>query len=147
MDKAIIYCDGGARGNPGPAAAGFVIIGERGKPTYAEASAGRELAAKGVFLGENLTNNQAEYQSLILALEEAMKLKIKSLKVFSDSELLVKQLNGLYKVKDKGLKILFEKVKVLLFDFTTVRLAHIPRSQNKRADALVNQALDRTAKD
>jgi len=132
MDKAIIYCDGGARGNPGPAAAGFVIIGERG----------RELEAKGVFLGENLTNNQAEYQSLTLALEEAKRLKIKNLKVFSDSELLVKQLNGLYKVKDKGLKILFEKVKVLLFDFTTVRLAHIPRSQNKRADALVNLALD-----
>lgn len=131
-NKFVIYCDGGARGNPGPAAAGFVIIGERGK----------ELKAKGVFLGENLTNNQAEYQSLILALEEAKKLKIKSLKVFSDSELLVKQLNGLYKIKDRDLKILFEKIKVLLLDFTAVNFTHIPRLQNKRADALVNWALD-----
>lgn len=137
MKKAEIFCDGGARGNPGPAAAGFLIID----------GTGRILVERGVYLGDNLTNNQAEYQSLILALSEAKKLADHTeIKVYLDSELLVNQLKGLYRVKDKGLKVLFNQVKELLLGFSEVEFSHITREKNKKADSLVNWALDQRLK-
>lgn len=129
----IIYSDGGARGNPGPAAAGFLILDEKNEV----------LVEKGVYLEENLTNNQAEYQSLILALTEAKKNALaKNIRVFLDSELLVNQLKGLYRVKDKILKTLFDKTKELILGFSSVEFCHIPREKNKRADNLVNKVLN-----
>ena len=90
-DKIIIYTDGGSRGNPGPSAAGFVLT---------DVSA-NQLAASGIYLGEG-TNNTAEYTGILKALEAAKKLAAKNIEIFSDSELVVRQINGEYKVKWKG---------------------------------------------
>lgn len=129
--KLVIYTDGGARGNPGPAALGVVI----GDKEYSE------------YLGE-MTNNKAEYLALVFALKKAKallgskKASEAELEVRMDSELIVRQLNGIYKIKEPDLQPLFIEVWNLRLDFKKVTFHHIPREENKRADRLVNQELD-----
>lgn len=129
--KLVIYTDGGARGNPGPAALGVVV----GDKEYSE------------YLGE-MTNNKAEYLALVFALKKAKallggkKAGEAEIEVRMDSELIVRQLNGIYKIKEPDLQPLFIEVWNLRLDFKKVTFHHIPREQNKRADRLVNQALD-----
>ena len=130
-----LYTDGGARGNPGPAATGVVIMNSRSKV----------LASKSKYLGR-ATNNQAEYQALIQGLEEIIKLAKKSkvaVKAHLDSELIVKQMNGEYRVKDAGLKLLFAKANKLADLLSSVQFIHVTRDKNNQADFLVNQELDR----
>jgi len=131
MSEAIIYTDGAARGNPGPAGAGATITDPDGKT----------LGEVCKYLGET-TNNQAEYQALLLALEEAKKLNITRVTIYSDSELMVRQLNGVYKVKNQGLKPLFQKISTLLRQIGAYSVNHVPREENKRADKLANLAID-----
>lgn len=126
------FTDGGARGNPGPAGIGVVIKDARGKI----------LAAFGDYIGE-MTNNQAEYRAMIAALERAKALGATEVEAYADSELLVKQLNRQYKVKNKGLAPLFVKIWNLAQSFTQCTFRHIPRERNREADAMVNQAIDR----
>ncbi|MBN2317376.1 MAG: phosphoribosylglycinamide formyltransferase [Sedimentisphaerales bacterium] len=130
-DEIIAHIDGGSRGNPGPAAAGFVLTDRDGTP----------LLAKAFFLGRT-TNNVAEYTSVIKALEGAGPLGAKRLSVFSDSELLVKQINGEYKVKSEQIRPLYQEAVHLLDQFKSWSVRHVPREKNKEADRLVNQALD-----
>ncbi len=126
-----LFTDGGARGNPGPAAGAFVI------------KKGEKIVANGaVFLGKT-TNNQAEYEGLVLGLKKLLTITKGEVKCFLDSELVVKQLNGQYRVKDEGLKPLFAKVCVLKGHFEKITFTHIRREKNKEADALVNQELDK----
>ena len=135
--KLIIYTDGGARGNPGPAATGVVIAGENSEPIkkYSE------------YLGEK-TKNEAEYQAIIFALKKVKALygkdKIKAMKieVRSDSELIVRQLNHQYKIEEEHLQKLFMKIWNMLIGFGEVKFVHIPREENKEADKLVNECLD-----
>lgn len=131
MRRVIIYTDGAARGNPGPAGAGAVLIGEDGDI----------LAEVSRYLGET-TNNQAEYQALIMALEEARKLGADSLNIFSDSELLVRQIKGDYLVKNGGLKRLFKLAKDKLKGFGKHTIEYLPRERNAHADRLANRAID-----
>ena len=129
--KLIIYTDGGARGNPGPAGIGVVIY-----------DAHKKILKK---IGEVIdftTNNQAEYQALIRALGVAGQLGAEEVECFLDSELVVKQLQGLYKVRDPGLQPLAAKVLAQTAEFSQIKFRHIPREQNKLADQLVNRALD-----
>jgi len=130
-DQIIAYIDGGSRGNPGPAAAGFTLAD----------SAGTQLQAKAFFLGRT-TNNIAEYTSLLKALEAAKKIGAEQLTVFSDSELLAKQINGQYKVKSEQIRPLFRQAVNLLGEFKNWKVRHIPRGKNEQADKLVNQALN-----
>jgi len=129
--KINIYTDGASRGNPGEAGIGFVLVNEKGKVI-------KEFSS---FVGIR-TNNAAEYMALIKALEEAKKLKATEVTVFSDSELMVKQLNLEYKVKNEGLKPLYDEVQKLKNAFKSASFIHIPRSQNKRADELANYGID-----
>jgi len=131
-DEITIYTDGGSRGNPGPAAAAFVLID----------SAGRQLQAKAFFIGQ-ATNNIAEYTAAIKALDAAKQLGAKQLTIFSDSELMVKQINGEYKVKNENLLPLFQTVEEKLSQFKTWKVRHIAREKNEHADKLANIALDR----
>jgi ribonuclease HI len=126
---ARIHIDGGARGNPGPAAYAYVIEWD-----------GRRIEDAGK-LGR-ATNNVAEYTSLIKALERAADLGARRLHIRSDSELLVRQMNGVYKVKNPDLKELYEEARNLVADFDAVTLEHVKREANKRADELCNLALD-----
>ena len=129
--KLTIYTDGGARGNPGPAAIGAVIGGK----SYAEK------------IGKT-TNNIAEYKALVFALKKAKALLGKSkaketeVEVNTDSELIHRQLTGLYRIEDVDLQPLFVEVWNLKLDFKKVEFRHIPREKNKAADKLVNEALD-----
>lgn len=134
MKKIIINTDGGARGNPGPAGIGLVISDEQGNILY----------RLGEYIGET-TNNQAEYRALLKALEEAKKLGYSEddLECRLDSELVVKQLNGQYKVKNEGIKPLFLQIHNLRSAFHSVSFKHIRREKNKEADRLVNEALDK----
>jgi ribonuclease HI len=126
-----LYTDGAARGNPGPAGAGAVIISPEG----------HIVAKVGKFLGES-TNNVAEYTGLILGLRRAKAMGIKSLEVLSDSELLVKQLAGDYAVKADHLKPLHAEAQALLRGFADVEVRHIPREENAQADLMSNRAID-----
>jgi len=126
-----LYTDGGARGNPGPGAVG-VIIKENSKIV-------KKISK---FIGKT-TNNQAEYQALILGLGELHKLTKGFVQCFLDSELIVKQLKGEYKVKDKKLIPLYNKVRELAQRFKEVKFVHIPRFRNKEADRMVNEELNR----
>jgi len=130
-DKIIAYIDGGSRGNPGPAAASYVL----------NKASGAQLEAKAFFLGQN-TNNVAEYISLIKALKAAAKFDLEQLSVFSDSELLVKQINGQYRVKSEQIRPYYQQAMSLLEKFKNWKVQHITRDKNKKADRLVNQALD-----
>ena len=131
MKSYILYTDGAARGNPGPAGAGWVILNAEGK-LFKEG---------GKYLGET-TNNQAEYQALVLALEEVPKSDDVAVQIFADSELMVRQINGDYKVKNEGLKPLFQKVVTTLSAFGEYKVTHVVREKNKRADELANEAID-----
>ncbi len=126
--------DGGSRGNPGPAAYGVVVRDPRG-----------EIVARlKKYIGIN-TNNVAEYFGLIAALDYAQNHEIRGLRIESDSELMVKQMRGQYKVKSEELRPLFERAKKMSQTFESFRINHVYREQNKDADALVNQALDETS--
>jgi len=129
--KLITFTDGGSRGNPGPAAIGVVIKNEKGEIVF----------EKGKKIGET-TNNQAEYQALLLALEKASELGATELACYLDSELVVKQLKGEYKVKDAGLAVQYLKVHNLRMKFKSISFTHVRREKNTEADALVNKALD-----
>jgi len=132
MPKTLkIYTDGGARGNPGPAAAGAVIMDQDNKI----------IATKKKYLGQ-ATNNIAEYSAVLLGMETAATLGAHQLNFFLDSELAVKQLNREYKVKNENIGKLFVKIFNLSHKFKQVTYTHIPREMNKLADKLVNQALD-----
>ena len=126
--------DGGSRGNPGPAAYGVVVRDPRG-----------EIVARLKKYIGNSTNNVAEYFGLIAALDYAQNHGIRALRIESDSELMVKQMRGQYKVKSEELKPLFERAKKISQTFESFRISHVYREQNKEADALVNQALDETS--
>jgi ribonuclease HI len=131
MDEVFtIYTDGAARGNPGPAAYAFVIERD-GAPVIEE---------KGT-LGHT-TNNVAEYTALVRALEHAARLGARRLLIHSDSELLVKQMNGEYQVKNPDLRTLYDQANALVRSFAEVRVRHVRREQNRRADQLCNEALD-----
>jgi ribonuclease HI len=127
----ILRTDGGSRGNPGHAAAGIVI----------ERADGSVLAQGKRYLGV-MTNNQAEYHALLLGLTAIQRYSPSSVRVLMDSELIVRQMRGEYRVRDEGLRELYEQAAALVRTLPSVSFAHIPRAQNARADALVNQALD-----
>ena len=129
--KARLSTDGGARGNPGPAAFGYVL----------EADDGTVLAAHGERIGV-ATNNVAEYRALIAGLEKALELGVDDVDVLSDSELLVKQMTGEYRVKNEALKELTEKATRLARKLGDVSYTAVRREHNELADRLVNEALD-----
>ncbi|MGA2392243.1 MAG: ribonuclease HI family protein [Candidatus Lustribacter sp.] len=129
--KATLFADGGSRGNPGPAASGAVLFGEDGQV----------LREVGTYLGV-ATNNVAEWTGLLTGLEAALDMGIDELAVRLDSELVVKQISGAYRVKSEGLIPLHAKAKALLRQFAHVDVRHVRRKQNAAADALVNQVLD-----
>lgn len=125
-----VYTDGGSRGNPGPAGTGVVIK-----------DGDTVLEAFGAYLGTK-TNNQAEYEALLAGLERAAKHTDDQLAVVMDSELIIRQMNGQYKVKSPELKKLHHQAKALCENFKTVTFSHTLREGNTQADALVNRAID-----
>jgi ribonuclease HI len=129
--RLVLRTDGAARGNPGPAGAGFVI----------EADDGSVIDSGWVYLGKR-TNNQAEYEALICGLEALEPDLPTHLTVYSDSELMVRQLNGEYRVKDPDLKDRFIWASQILLKIGSVSVEHVSRSDNERADDLANQAID-----
>ena len=129
--ELVIYTDGGARGNPGPAAIGFVIY-----------EGNKIIQQKGEYIGK-ATNNFAEYMAVVKALEEAKRLNPEVIHFYLDSNLVVQQLNQKYKIKNEDLGKLFIKIWNTRQSFKKVTFSHIERSKNKLADKLVNQALDR----
>lgn len=131
MKKIKIYTDGGARGNPGPAGCGVVIYDSQNK----------KIKEINKFIGK-ATNNQAEYNALILGLQKAKELKAEEVECFLDSQLVVEQLNHNYKIKNPDLGFLFIKVWNLSQFFKKISFFHIPREKNKEADKLVNEAID-----
>ena len=131
----IIYTDGGARGNPGPGGIGVIIYDKD-----------RQLIKQYSKFLKQVTNNQAEYQALILGLEKAKSLKATSVDCYLDSQLIVEQLNRRYKVKDPILGFLFIKVWNLSQSFRSVNFYHIPREKNKQADKLVNKVINKNIK-
>jgi ribonuclease HI len=126
-----LYTDGGARGNPGPGAIGIVLKDSNRKT----------IMEMGKYLG-TCTNNEAEYRALIEGLTLCKEKKADEITCHLDSELIVKQLKGQYKVKNQRLRVLFDKIKNLETKFSTVSYIHIPREKNVEADALVNEVLD-----
>ena len=130
-DEIVIHIDGGSRGNPGPAAAAFILAD----------AAGVELCAKAFFLGQK-TNNVAEYTAITKGLEAAKQIGAKRLTVFSDSQLVVKQVNGEYRVKSEQIRPLFRQTINLLNEFEYWQVQFISREKNKEADRLVNRALN-----
>jgi ribonuclease HI len=126
--------DGGSRGNPGPASYGVVVRNERG-----------EIVAKLKKYIGRMTNNVAEYYGLIAALDYAQSNGVRALRIESDSELLVQQMRGHYKVKSPDLRPLFERAKKMSQTFESFRIDHVYREQNTEADALANEALDETS--
>jgi probable phosphoglycerate mutase len=129
--KAKLWTDGGARGNPGPAAYGYVL----------ETEDGTVLAAHGEAIGE-ATNNVAEYRALVAGLGKAVELAVDDVEVVSDSELLVKQMRGEYKVKNEALRELFEEARRIARQLRSVGYTAVRREHNELADQLVNEALD-----
>lgn len=129
--EAKLYADGGSRGNPGPSASGYVLLDAQDKV----------LVDKGVYLGIT-TNNQAEYTALKLGLEEAVAMQIRKVAVFMDSLLVVNQMKGVFKVKNRDLWPIHDAIKQLVERFEKVTFTHVPRELNKAADAAVNRALD-----
>lgn len=127
--------DGGSRGNPGPAAYGVVI----------RDASGEIVARLKKYIGQN-TNNVAEYFALIAALDYAQAHGVRAMRVESDSELLVKQMRGQYKVKSGDLRPLYERARKMSQAFESFRIEHVYREQNREADTLVNQALDETSR-
>ncbi len=136
MSHLILYADGGSRGNPGPGASGAVLY-----------DAEKNIVGRyQKFLGHT-TNNQAEYEAVILGMQKAYELKADELEIYMDSQLVVKQLKQEFRIKDKKLQLLFVKAWNAMQKFKKVSIEHIPRSQNKEADKLVNIALDGNIRD
>jgi ribonuclease HI len=129
--KLVLHVDGGARGNPGPAAAGAVVSD----------AAGTVLDEASEVLGV-ATNNVAEYRGLLLGLRRARELGATELDIFNDSELIARQLTGQYRVKNEALRPLYEQALAELSEFDRWSITSVPRAQNAHADALVNAALD-----
>ena len=129
-----VFVDGGARGNPGPAGLGV----------YATTAKGDALAELYAFLGM-ATNNVAEYAALVVALEWATVSGHRRVHLFSDSQLLVRQFNGQYKVRNEGLRPLFRRSRALGRRLDLLEVSHVPRTENKDADALANRAMDEQA--
>lgn len=125
--KAQLYCDGASRGNPGDAGIGCLIVLDNKRIEISE------------YIGKT-TNNVAEYTALIKGLQEALKHEVEEIEIFSDSELLVYQINGIYKVRNKKLIPLYEKVKELLNKFKKYQISHIYREENSVADKLAKEA-------
>lgn len=134
MEEVIIHTDGASRGNPGKAGIGVIIYDQNKKDVLVEVAE---------YIGET-TNNVAEYKALIRALEEATKLSCKRLNIYTDSDLLVKQFNGIYRVKHENLQPLFAQVKKLAGSFEKVKVEHVRREYNKDADKLANQGVDKS---
>jgi ribonuclease HI len=130
-DKVKIFADGGSRGNPGPSSSGFVVLDMEDNI----------LVDKGVYLGIT-TNNQAEYTALKLALEECVKMNVKEVEVYMDSMLVVNQMKGIFKIKNRDLWPIHQAIKDLATNFKHINYSHVPREFNKLADAAVNRALD-----
>lgn len=126
-----LFGDGGSRGNPGPSASGYVLLDAEDNL----------ILEKGVYLGIT-TNNQAEYQSLKLGLEEARRIGVQEVAVYMDSLLVINQMKGIFKVKNRDLWPIYESIKELVTQFKKVTFTHVPRELNKLADAEVNKALD-----
>ncbi len=133
MSKIIIYTDGGARGNPGPAGAGAVVL-----------RAGKVLAEVSEYLGEH-TNNYAEYEAIVLVLQKCVELGLEKseIELRADSKLAVEQLSGNWKVRHPGVREQFNKVQELLKNFADIKFVHVPREENTDADALANLAMDK----
>ena len=127
-----LYTDGGARGDPGPGGAGIVLKDE----------GGNTIQEIGKYRGD-CTNNEAEYLALLMGLKAAKEAGARRVTCFLDSELIVRQLNGLYKVKNESMRVYYNKVQEFEGEFLDVDYTHIPRTENKEADILVNEALDR----
>jgi len=142
MKKIIIYTDGGSRGNPGPSAMGTVFCNEKGEvfKKYSE------------YLGENFTNNEAEYRAVIFALKKFKQVfgkklaKNTEIEIRADSELLIRQLTGLYKILEPQIQSLFIEIWNLRLDFKKIKFKLISRQKNQEADRLVNEALDSQTK-
>ena len=134
-ERVFIYTDGASRGNPGPCAYGLQVFSEENKLVYEQ----------GVYLEPNNTNNFAEYQGALQAFKLAKQKKVKHLTLYSDSQLLIRQLEGQYKVKSLVIKPLFLQCQKLLKAIPSYELIHIPREQNTGADALANKALNKMA--
>lgn len=136
VDSVKLFADGGSRGNPGPSASGFVIV---------DPDTDKVLVDKGVYLGIT-TNNQAEYLALKYALEECADMGVKRVDAYLDSLLVVNQIRGTFKVKNRDLWPLHDAVKQLIGKFEKFTISHVPREMNKLADTAVNRALDEQAK-
>jgi ribonuclease HI len=126
-----LYSDGAAKGNPGPAGAGAVLV----EPS------GQVVDKLGKFLGHQ-TNNYAEYMGLLIGLKRARELQVRELEVFADSELMIRQLAGRYQVKSPSLRPLYEEALKLLNEFERVKLVHVPREMNRAADEMSNRAIE-----
>ena len=131
MGDFIIYCDGASRGNPGEAGIGYVIADREGAVLKEESD----------YLGQ-ATNNVAEYTALVRSLQNSLKLGARRVKVYSDSELMVKQIKGEYKVKNPGLAPLYRQAMELISQLEAFNIIHIPRDRNKKADELANKGID-----
>jgi ribonuclease HI len=130
-DRIVVNVDGGARGNPGPAAIAAVVASPDGEV----------IESRGELIGR-ATNNVAEYRALLLGIELARALGAAEVQLIGDSELIVKQVKGEYRVKDAGLRPLHAQVRAALEDFDRWSIRHVRREQNEAADALVNETLD-----
>lgn len=130
-----LYCDGGSRGNPGPSASGYVLLDKNDQV----------ILKSGVYLGVT-TNNQAEYQSLKFGMQEAQRIGAHTLDVYMDSMLVVNQMTGKFKIKNRDLWPIHQSIKELSGHFKKVTYSHVPRELNKLADAEVNEVLDAEAK-
>jgi ribonuclease HI len=131
MSKVIAYVDGASRGNPGNAGIGIVFINEQNNVV-------KEISD---YIGQT-TNNIAEYTAMVTALKEALEMNFEEIEVISDSELMVKQINGEYQVKSKGLKPLYKEACKLLKEFKKYTVRHVKREHNKEADKLANRGID-----
>jgi len=132
VQRVQVYADGGSRGNPGPSASGYVIYDDEHN----------ELIYRGVYLGVT-TNNQAEYTALKLALEDAKRFGAREVEVYMDSMLVVNQMKGIFKVKNRDLWPIHDALKELTRQFKHITFTHVPRELNRLADAAVNEALDK----
>ncbi|MDR3315850.1 MAG: 6-carboxytetrahydropterin synthase QueD [Coriobacteriales bacterium] len=132
--RALLHTDGGSRGNPGPSGIGFTLRVDDGRELLT-------LCRGGAYIGKT-TNNVAEYRALIWGLENAQALAVRAIDIHADSELLVKQLRGEYRVKNEGIKPLFAEAKQLLTGFKSHSIKHVYREENAAADELANQAMD-----
>ena len=132
MVSVSLYCDGASRGNPGPSGAGVVLLDEKGEQIF-------ELSR---YL-DNGTNNEAEYHALVRGLEAVADLGVKRIEIFSDSQLVVRQLSGKYKVRNARLRSLFDQAVSILQQFDDYDIFHVGRELNQQADRLANEAIDR----